>query len=114
MLKAKYKLEGGTVPKILRIEWELLDEAFSEGFEESTLVAAVKEEAALHLLKEGRISQGKTVELLSISRHDLFDLMATYDIPVTGLSPEEMKQEFEQADELFVRKWAGKGRFQKT
>lgn len=114
MPKVKHEPEGGTVPKILRFEWELPDEAFGEGFEEPTFLAAVKEEAVLHLLKERRISQGKALELLGISHHDLFDLMAKYDIPVTELSQEEMKQEFEQADELFVKKWAGKGRFQKT
>jgi len=92
------------VPKILRFEWELPDEAFGEGFAESTFVAMVKEEAILHLLKEGWISQGKAAELLGISRHDLFDLMAKYDIPVTELSRAEMEQEFKRADELFREK----------
>lgn len=89
------------MPKKIQFEWELPDEAFGEGFQEELFVAKVKEEAVMHLLKERRISQGKAVELLGISHHDLFDLMAHYDIPVVDMTPEEMRQEFQRADEIF-------------
>ncbi len=91
------------MPRALRLEWELPDEAFGEEFDEATFVSTVKKEVVMRLLKDRRISQGKASELLGISRHDLFDLMARYDIPVTDLSPEEMAQEFAQADKLFRR-----------
>lgn len=89
--------------RALRLEWELPDEAFGEDFDETTFVSTVKVEVVMRLLKDRRISQGKASELLGISRHDLFDLMARYDIPVTDLSPEEMTQEFAQSDKLFRR-----------
>lgn len=89
------------MPRSLRLEWELPDEVFGAGFDEATFITKVKEEVVMRLLKERRISQGKASELLGISRDDLFDLMARYDILVTELSPEEMKQEFGRADALF-------------
>jgi predicted HTH domain antitoxin len=92
------------MPRALRLEWELPDEAFGEDFDETTFVATVKEEVVMRLLKDRRLSQGKASELLGISRHDLFTLMARYDIPVTELSPEEMAQEFAQADRFFRRR----------
>jgi predicted HTH domain antitoxin len=81
----------------------LPDEAFGEDFDETTFVSTVKVEVVMRLLKERRISQGKASELLGISRPDLFDLMARYDIPVADLSPQEMAQEFAQSDKLFRR-----------
>ena len=89
--------------RALRLEWELPDEAFGKDFDEATFVTTVKEGVIMRLLKDRRISQGKALELLGISRRDLFDLMARYDIPVTDLSPQEMAQEFAQSDKLFRR-----------
>jgi predicted HTH domain antitoxin len=84
------KERGRLMPKKIRFEWELPDETFGEGFQEEMFVAKNKEEAATRLLKERRISQGKAAELLGISRHDLFDLMAKYEIPVIAMTPEEL------------------------
>lgn len=92
------------MPQKIRFEWELPDDTFGEGFREEMFIAKVKEEAAMRLLKEHRISQGKAAELLGISRHDLFDLMATYEIPVTDMTPEELQQEFQRADAIFREK----------
>ena len=92
------------MPKKIQFEWELPDEVFGEGFQEEMFVAKVKEETAMRLLKERHISQGKAAELLGISRHDLFDLMAQYDIQVVDMTPEEMQQEFQRADEIFREK----------
>jgi predicted HTH domain antitoxin len=92
------------MPQKIQFEWELPDESFGEGFDKEMFVAKVKEEAAMRLLKERRISQGKAAELLGISRHDLFDLMAIYEIPVIDMSPEELQQELQRADEIFREK----------
>jgi predicted HTH domain antitoxin len=92
------------MPQKIQFEWELPDDVFGEGFQEEMFVVKVKEEAAMHLLKERRISQGKAAELLGISRHDLVDLMAHYEIPVIEMSPEELQQEFQRADAIFREK----------
>jgi predicted HTH domain antitoxin len=89
------------MPQKIRFEWELPDEVFGEGFQEEMFVATVKEEAAMRLLKERRISHGKAAELLGISRDELFDMMARYDIPVIDMTPEELQQEFQRADAIF-------------
>lgn len=94
------------MPKKIQFEWELPDDAFGEGFQEETFVAKVKEDTVMRLLKERRISQGKAAELLGIGRHDLFNLMAQYEIPVIDMSPEELQQEFQRADEIFREKRA--------
>jgi predicted HTH domain antitoxin len=94
------------MPKVLRLEWALPDEAFGDGFDETLFITKVKEEVVMRLLKEQRISQGKASELLGVNRYDLFDLMARYDIPATDLSPEEMTQEFARADAFFRGKGA--------
>lgn len=53
----------------------------------------LNEEAVMALLHEGRISQGKAAELLDISRNELFDLMAKYDIPVVDMTDNELAKE---------------------
>jgi len=45
------------------------------------------------LLRKKKISQGKAAELLGITRNELFDLMAKFDIPVIDMSEEELKKE---------------------
>lgn len=52
-----------------------------------------KEAIVLELLKRGEISQGKAVELLEISRDDLFYFMTKYDIPAIDMTEEELKEE---------------------
>ena len=94
------------MPKVLRLEWTLPDEAFGKGFDETFFITKVKEEIVMRLLKERHISQGKASELLGVNRSDLFDLMAWYDIPATDLSPEEVTQEFARTDTIFRGKGA--------
>lgn len=45
------------------------------------------------LLRKKKISQGKAAELLEITRNELFDLMAKFEIPVIDMSEEELKKE---------------------
>ena len=71
---------------------------FPEGIQEKDLqdgdvLLKAKEAAVMELLRKGKISQGKAAELLEISRHDLFDFMAKYDIPVIEMTKEELKKE---------------------
>ena len=53
----------------------------------------------LHLLREGCISQGYVAQLLGISRHDVIDLMAKYDIPSGPLTAEEVDKEIAVAEQ---------------
>jgi predicted HTH domain antitoxin len=57
------------------------------------IAAKAKETLVMVLLREHQISQGKAAESLAISRHDLFDLMRKYGIPVIDLTPEELQAE---------------------
>jgi predicted HTH domain antitoxin len=50
----------------------------------------------MELVREHAISQGKAAELLGITRHALFDLMAKYHVPVIDLTEEELRRELEQ------------------
>ncbi|MBF0565496.1 MAG: UPF0175 family protein [Nitrospirae bacterium] len=47
----------------------------------------------LELLGQGEISQGKAAELLGITRYDLFDLMAQYNVPMADFSAEELQRQ---------------------
>jgi len=57
------------------------------------VVTKGKEGVIMALLRKGKISQGKAAELLDISRHELFDLMAQYDVPVVDMTDEELTKE---------------------
>jgi len=50
----------------------------------------------MDLLREHQISQGKAAELLGLSRHELFDLMAKHHVPVIDLSADELKSELQK------------------
>ena len=71
---------------------------FPEGIQEKDLqdddvLLKAKEAAVMELLRKGKISQGKAAELLEITRYELFDVMAKYDIPVIEMTEEELKRE---------------------
>src|SRR5262245_52505206 len=51
----------------------------------------------LHLLREGAISQAWAATLLGVTRHDILDLMAQYDIPSGPQTFEEYRRDVEQA-----------------
>jgi predicted HTH domain antitoxin len=81
--------------KRVKLDLELPDELFSQlGKEE--VETKVKEALVMELLREHRLSQGKAAEILRISRHALFDLMANHRVPVIDLSPEELPNELQK------------------
>ena len=47
----------------------------------------------MQLLREHKISQGKAAFLLGVTRWELFDLTAKYEISVIDLTPEELEKE---------------------
>lgn len=80
------------MPQRVHLEVELPDDVVATLSREE-MAAKAKEALVMELLREHRVSQGKAAELLTITRHDLFDLMTKYQVPVIDLSPEELKAE---------------------
>jgi predicted HTH domain antitoxin len=80
------------MPKRLHVEFELPDEVATQLHEVEMAVKA-KEALVMELLREHHISQGKAADILGISRHDLFDLMTKYQVPVIDLTAEELDAE---------------------
>lgn len=91
-----------TMPKrvVLRFPVDLPKETLKD---EEALQRS-KEALILVLLQKREISQGKAAELLEISRHDLFDLMAKYNIPMIDMTFEELQKELNSAKEIFREK----------
>ena len=53
----------------------------------------IRESFVMQLLREVKISQGKTAELLGVRRWDLPKLLPKYEIPAIMMSPEELEQD---------------------
>jgi len=81
--------------KRLKLDLELPDELFAQ-FQENEIAAKAREALVMEFLREHRLSQGKAADLLNVDRHELFDLMARYRVPVIDLTPEELKHELEK------------------
>lgn len=79
------------MPKQVVLEFPV--ELPEEILQDKEALKKAKETMVLELLRKGEISQGKAAELLEINRHDLFDLMAKYDVPVIDMTEEELKEE---------------------
>jgi predicted HTH domain antitoxin len=80
------------MPKRLHVEFELPDEVATQ-LHEAEMAVKAKEALVMELLREHHISQGKAADILGISRHDLFDLMTKYQVPVIDLTAEELDTE---------------------
>jgi predicted HTH domain antitoxin len=80
----------------VRLDLELPDELFAQ-LRNEEIEAKVKEALVMELLREHRLSQGKTSEILGLERHDLLDLMTKYRVPVIDLAAEELKGELQKS-----------------
>ena len=80
------------MPKRVNLELDVPDAVAAE-LRDEDLTARVKESLVMELLREHRISQGKTAEILGVHRSDLFPLMARYQVSVIDLTPEELDEE---------------------
>jgi predicted HTH domain antitoxin len=76
----------------LELTLELPDEVVRH-FRDDELAMKAKEALVMALLREHDISQGKAAESLDMSRHELFELMSAYRIPVIDLTPEALEAE---------------------
>lgn len=72
---------------------EFPEEISEKDLEDEEVQRRSKEGAVFEPLRKKKISQGKAAELLGITRNELFDLMAKFDIPVIDMSEEELKKE---------------------
>lgn len=80
------------MPRRLHLEFELPDEVAAQLREEDMAMKA-KEALVMALLREHHVSQDKAAEILDISRHEIFDLMTKYQVPVIDLTEEELAAE---------------------
>ena len=81
--------------KRVKLDLELPEEIFAQ-LEGPEIEKRVKEALVMDLLREHQLSQGKAAELLALSRHELFDLMARHHVPVIDLSADELKSELQK------------------
>jgi len=58
-----------------------------------SLAVQARRALVLDLLRQGQVSQGKAARLLGLTRYDILDLMAEYEIPSGPLTAEEMREE---------------------
>jgi predicted HTH domain antitoxin len=70
------------------------------GATDSDAACRARQAVILHLLREGAISQGRAAMLLGVTRHDILDLMARYDIPAGPRTIEEYQRDIEQTARL--------------
>ncbi|MBF0551547.1 MAG: UPF0175 family protein [Deltaproteobacteria bacterium] len=56
-----------------------------------------KETIVIKLLRKGEIYHGKAAELLGINRYDIFDRMASHDIPMANFPIEEFERQLKFA-----------------
>lgn len=83
------------MPRHVDVKFELPDEV-APNLRDEDLAAKAKEALTMELLREHEISQGKAADLLGIDRHELFDLMTKYRVPVIDMTPEELTEELKK------------------
>ncbi len=76
-----------------RVVLEFSDEVPEKNLQDEEILKKAKQGAVMELLRKGKISQGRAADLLNVSRHDLFDLMAKHDVPMADFPPEELERQ---------------------
>ena len=84
------------MPRKFVLELEFPEDVSEKDLEDVEIKKKSKEVVVLELLRKKKISQGKAAEILGITRDELFDLMAKYDVPVFDVDKEELKRELKQ------------------
>lgn len=83
------------MPRLVAVKLELPDEV-APNLRDEDLTAKAKEALTMELLREHQISQGTAAAVLGINRHELFDLMTKYRVPVIDMTPEELAEELKK------------------
>ncbi len=63
------------------------------GGDEALFGREVYEAAVVQWFDEGRISQGRAAELLSVSRAELFEMLKRHKVSPIQITPEELAEE---------------------
>ncbi|MBI1743720.1 UPF0175 family protein [Candidatus Acetothermia bacterium] len=79
--------------KRVQFEIELPDELMSLFDSLEAANREAKEALVMELLRQGKISQRKAAELLSLNRWDLPDLMTKYGLSTLMIEPDELAQD---------------------
>ena len=82
---------------MVTISIELPDELVDLLGSPDALAAQSRQSLVLDLLRKGQISQGKAATLLGITRWDILELMARYQIMSGPLTAEEAQRDVEAA-----------------
>lgn len=84
------KHKRGVMSRTLILEFP--EEISEKDLEDEGVKRRSKEGAVFELLRKNKISQGKAAELLGITRDELFDLLANFEIPVNRYERRRVKK----------------------
>jgi DNA-binding NtrC family response regulator len=79
-------------PRKLQIELDLPEDLLEFLGPESVASQKAKEALVMQLLRRGKLDQSRAAEILDISRAELFELMAEYQVSVTDATREELER----------------------
>ena len=79
-------------PRRLQIELDLPEDLLEFLGPEGVASQKAKEALVMQLLRQGKLDQSRAAEVLEISRAELFELMAEYQVAVTDATREELKR----------------------
>jgi predicted HTH domain antitoxin len=84
----------------LRFEWDIPETLFDEAFLEEAFLEQVKQDAAVRLFTQGRVSSGYAASLLGITRRDFLELLQHRGIPFARYTEEEWEAEQQSLGEV--------------
>ena len=76
----------------LNFVWEIADASLDPALE-AELLAAAKQETALRLFRDGRISGGLAARLLGLTRLEFLDLLRRHGAPFVAYTDEELERD---------------------
>lgn len=87
------------MPKHLKFDWVLPDQVFKD-LDREALLLSVKQEMAIRLFQDGRISSGFAAKLLKITRREFLELLEKHGIPYYSYEDEELEKRLTAAEDL--------------
>ena len=93
----------GNVQAVIDLTEELYLSLSACGLTKEKIAGESRKLLALKCYKEKILSLGKASELSGLSRWDFIEYLSDNDIPVVDYDQDEMKREFEMADNLSER-----------
>jgi len=81
----------------IHVELDVPAEVFEEGLSREEFTEAVRRQAVLQLVRNGKLSQGRAAEVLGVSRAELFELMGDEGVDHVNYAPSELAADAEAA-----------------